>query len=133
MLLCDYAEEFGGKLYIMGGGWSRLFTPNQPTNIALAIKISIPWDEGDRPHDFVVRLRRDQKPETLKTDEGQDIQVAGRIEAMRPTELRSGSYLDVPLATKLQGLSLEPGSYVWEVLVDGDVLEGTPFEVVAVQ
>ena len=135
MLLCDYAEEVGGKLYIMGGGWSRLFTPNVPTNVSLAVKISIPWDEADRPHDIVMRLRKDDEAETLKTDDGQAIQITGRVEAAgaaHPPESRLGSHLDVPLTPAFQGLSLEPGDYVWELLVDGNVLESAPFAVVSV-
>jgi hypothetical protein len=131
MLLCDHAEELGGKLYIMGGGWSKLFTPEQPTNMALAIKLSVPWDEADRPHDIVVRLRKDEDTETFKTDEGEDIQIRGELEAQPSAELQPGSSYDVSLAPRFQGLVLEPGSYVWELLVDDNLLESMSFEVVS--
>jgi len=127
MLLCDYAEELGGKLYVMGGGWSRII-PNPPINMALAIKLSIPWNETNRPHDITVRLvNEDHEP--IQNEEGQDIGLAGRIEVGRPPGVRPGSNQDAPLALRFQGLPLEPGPYVWELLVDGNMLESATFEV----
>jgi hypothetical protein len=40
ILLADAAQAAGGKLYILGGGWSITSTPTPPA--ALAIKIDIP-------------------------------------------------------------------------------------------
>src|SRR5215216_5860474 len=72
ILLCDYAEEVNGKLYVMGGGWSRLFTPNQPSNMALAIKLTIPWNEANRLREIAVRLlTEDNNP--VPNEHGQDI------------------------------------------------------------
>ncbi len=56
MLLCDAADEAGGKLYILGGGWSVLQIPNLPTPMALAIMISVPWDQSNMRHTLAVRL-----------------------------------------------------------------------------
>ncbi len=128
MLLCDYAEELGGKLYVMGGGWSRI-VPNQPISMALAIKLSVPWNQTNRPHDVVVRLVNADH-DTIQNEEGQDIGIAGKVELGRPPGVRPGSDLDAPLALRFQGLPLEPGTYVWELLVDGNMLESVPFEVV---
>lgn len=127
MLLCDYAEELGGKLYVMGGGWSRI-SPNQPISMALAIKLSVPWNEANRPHNVVVRLVNEDH-DTMKNEEGTDIGIAGKVELGRPPGVRPGSDLDAPLALRFQGLPLESGTYVWELLVDGNVLESVPFEV----
>lgn len=130
MLLCDYAEELGGKLYIMGGGWARLFTPNQPTNMALAIKMLVPWNETNRTHNIGVRLvTQDQYP--VQNEQEQDIQLIGEMEVGRPPGMRPGSRIDVPLALRFQGISLDPGVYKWEFLVNGEVLESTVFDVVA--
>ncbi len=129
MLLCDYAEELNGKLYIMGGGWSRLFTPNQPTNMALAIKLLVPWIEANRPHNIGVRLRT-QDEEPVQNEQGQDIQLIGQMEVGRPPGIRPGSRIDAPLALRFQGISLDPGVYKWEFLVDDNVLDSTVFDVV---
>lgn len=129
MLLCDYAEELGGKLYIMGGGWSRLFTPNQPGNMALAIKMLVPWNEANRPHNIGVRLvTQDQEP--VQDVQGQDVQLIGQMEVGRPPGIRPGSRIDAALALRFQGLSLDIGVYKWEFLVDDNVLQSTVFDVV---
>jgi hypothetical protein len=130
MLLCDYAEELGGKLYIMGGGWSRLFTPNQPTNMALAIKMLVPWNETNRAHNIGVRLcTQDETP--VQNEQGEDIQLIGQMEVGRPAGIRAGSRIDAPLALRFHSISLDPGVYKWEFLVDGTVLDSTIFDVVS--
>jgi hypothetical protein len=129
MLLCDYAEELNGKLYVMGGGWSRNFTPGQPSNMALAIKLTIPWNEANRPYDINVRLV-DHNHEQVTNDEGNDIGILGKVEVGRPPGLRPGSDLGSALALTFTGLVLEPGAYVWELLIDNKVLESTTFDVV---
>lgn len=129
MLLCDYAEELGGKLYVMGGGWSRNYTPNQPSNMSLAIKLTIPWNEANQPYDLNVRLV-DENHDAVSTPEGNDIAVVGKVEVGRPPGLRPGSNLDMALAVRFDGLILKPGTYVWELLVGQKVLESTVFDVV---
>lgn len=129
MLLCDYAEELNGKLYIMGGGWSRNHTPKQPTNMALAIKLIVPWNEANRPYDLTVRLM-DENHEVVPNPEGNNIGVQGKIEVGRPPGLKPGSNLDLALAVRFDGLVLEPGTYVWELLVANKVLETTIFDVI---
>jgi hypothetical protein len=131
MLLCDYAEELGGKLYIMGGGWSRLFTPNQPANMALAIKLLVPWNETNRVHDIAVRLlTQDEIP--VPNEEGKDIQLTAQLEVGRPPGMRVGSRIDAPLALRFQGLTLDTGTYMWQFSVDGRVLQTTIFDVAAI-
>jgi hypothetical protein len=128
MLLCDYAEEVGGKLYIMGGGWSQLWTPNQPSNMALAIKLSVPWNQANEPHDLTIRLvTADGQPVT--NDEGENIQLSGRMEVGRPPGLRPGSKLDVALAARFHALMLEAGTYRWDLSIDGTHLHDTTFDV----
>lgn len=129
MLLCDYAEELGGKLYIMGGGWSRNFTPNRPTNMALAIKLIIPWDQANRPYDITVRLV-DENHDVVPNQEGEGIAIVGKIEVGRPPGLKPGSNLDSALALRFDGLVLSPGTYVWELVVGREVLESAVFDVV---
>lgn len=43
LLLCDFAQEVGGKLYILGGGFSKSISWGQPLNMTLAIKFVLPW------------------------------------------------------------------------------------------
>ena len=130
MLLCDYVEGLDGKLDVMVGGWSRLFTPNQPSDLALAIKMFVPWNEPSRPHHIAVRLVT-QDQESVQNEQGQDIQLIGELEVGRPPGIRQSSRIDAPLALRFQGLILEPGVYMWEFSVDDRVLENAVFDVVA--
>src|SRR5690349_10370980 len=57
MLLCDFAQEVGGKLYIVGGGWSKVFDIGQPMNMALAIKLWVPWNAANQPTQLAIELR----------------------------------------------------------------------------
>lgn len=127
MLLCDYAEEVNGKLYIMGGGWSTVLTPDVPFNMALAIKLSVPWIEANRRHAVVVRLLTEQfEPYPI---DGQNVELTYNMEVGRPPGLRPGSYLDAPLAARFQGLVLPVGSYLWELVVNDRVRKRVPFDV----
>ncbi len=128
MFLCDYAEEVNGKLYIMGGGWSRVLTPDQPFNVALAIKVSVPWNEANRQHTVVLHLLT-EKFEQVKVGD-HDVQLPYNLEVGRPPGVRPGSYLDAPLAANFQGLVLPGGSYLWELVINGQVRKRTPFDVI---
>jgi len=127
MLLCDAAEEAGGKLYILGGGWSVLQHPNLPTPMALAIMISVPWDQSNTRHTIAVRL---------VTEDGDDvdqgggaIRVDGEIEVGRPPGIKPGTPLDAPVVLKFGPLVLDAGGYVWELEIDDAPVARTPFRV----
>lgn len=130
MLLCDYAEELGGKLYVMGGGWSRNYTPNQPSNMSLAIKITVPWNEANQPYGLTVRLVDGNHEIVRNPSDGKEIGLEGKVEVGRPPGLKPGSNLDLALAVRFDGLILEPGTYVWELLIGNNVLESTVFDVI---
>src|SRR5437870_630823 len=57
MLLADSVQAVGGKLYILGGGWS---ITGPPTPSGIAILIEVPWDQTNRKHPW--------KPELLDSD-----------------------------------------------------------------
>src|SRR5437588_657341 len=60
VMLCDFAEVSGGKLFITGAGISLLAsgsgTAPYPVNISLAILVSIPWTETDAQHVMTIEL-----------------------------------------------------------------------------
>jgi hypothetical protein len=127
MLLCDAAESVGGKLYILGGGWSTLLRPNFPTNMALAVKLGVPWHETNRQ----ITLRAE-----LLTDDGQPVELdgnpvhaEGQMEVGRPPGIRPGTSLDAPFVLNFGGVVLGPGGYVWQLTVDGRPRARTPFRV----
>ena len=129
MLLCDFAQEVGGKLFILGGGWSRLVNIGVPMNMALAIKLWVPWNSANQRLDLLIDLRTQDGDPVLS--DGKPIQISGQLEVGRPPGLTPGSPLDSSIAVPVLGLSLTNGGYRWELSIDKQLLETYAFEVVA--
>ena len=129
LLLCDAAEEVGGKLYVLGGGWGLLHAPDTPLNLALAILIAVPWDQANEQHEVEAVLVTDDG-ERVQIN-GQELAASGQFEAGRPPGLKPGVELNVPLALKFNGIALAAGGYRWEVFVDGEQEAIAPFRVIA--
>ena len=122
MLLADAVQAVNGKLYVLGGGWS--VTGPEPAPSALAIKIDVPWDEGNKKHRFrLALLDADGRAVTLP-DGQMPVEVTGEFEAGRPAGMKPGTPLDVVLALNIGPLVLEPGSrYVWRIWIDEQTRE----------
>jgi hypothetical protein len=116
LLLADSAQAVEGKLYILGGGWS-IIGP-EPTPMAIAVKIEVPWDQTNRRHTWqFVLLDSDGRP---VTSEEQPIEIGGEFEVGRPAGIKPGTPIDLPLAINLGPLPLPPdGRYVWRLSIDG--------------
>jgi hypothetical protein len=131
LLLCDHAQEVAGKLYVLGGGWS--IYRGSPVTMALAVKIGVPWDAANIPHDFSARLvTEDGADPVLPTGEGSaatPIEFQGRFEAGRPAGVAPGSELDAPFAVNISGLPLPPGRYEWQVSIDAELVDRVAFTV----
>lgn len=127
LVLCDAAQEMGGKLYILGGGWSQLHNPDTPTPMALAVMIKQPWDQANEKHLFEAVLMTDDGDRF--NIEGQDVAANGEFETGRPAGLKRGVDLDVAMALTFNGLALPSGGYRWEVFVDGTQMAVAPFRV----
>lgn len=123
MLLADAVQAVGGKLYILGGGWS-LIGPD-PSPMALAIKIDVPWTETNRPHQLqLTLLNEDGQPVMVPTPVGErPVELDTEFEVGRPPGLKVGSPLDIPLALNIGPLPLQPDRrYVWRCSIDGQSL-----------
>lgn len=127
MLLCDAAEQQGGKLYILGGGFSIIWAPNTPVNMALAVKVSVPWDRANEKHQIHAALITDDG-DAVDVGAG-PVEVQGELEVGRPAGLKRGVPLDAPFALSFSGLVLQPGGYVWVLEIDGDEMARTTFRV----
>ena len=128
MLLCDAATESGGKLFILGGGWS-IIRGDQPAPMALAIRMSIPWDQANHPFKVVTKLVDDDGNPVTPPGGDKPLEVEGVVEVGRPTGLKPGTPLDTPFTLTFPPLALEPGGYVWDLEVDGTSMARTPFRV----
>lgn len=128
MLLCDAAHAVGGKLYVLGGGWSLLAKVQQTADMSLAVKLAIPWSRAnDRLH-VEASLVTDQGEPVLHQDEA--VRAEGDLEVGRPPGLRHGTPLDAPFVLNFRGLDLDPGGYVWELRIDTTLAARAPFQVV---
>jgi Family of unknown function (DUF6941) len=127
MLLCDAADSVGGKLYILGGGWSTLLRPNVPTNMALAIKLGVPWHDANRRIPLRAELLTDESEPVEQN--GEPVFAEGEIEVGRPPGLHAGISLDAPMVLNFGGITLGPGGYVWQLSIDGQPRARTPFRV----
>jgi hypothetical protein len=61
MLLCDSAQSVGGKLYILGGGWSQApAVAPEALPMGLAIRMLVPWDRTNEHIPVKIRLLTDR-------------------------------------------------------------------------
>jgi len=122
VVLCDYAENVNGKLYIQGAGWSRL-AADVPFPMAIAVFWRIPWGQSNQPHRIVLALMTEDGTPFLDP-EGKPVRAEGSMEVGRPPGLKAGTSLDAPLAVRLPPLAFPAGGYRVEFHVN-DSLEAT--------
>ena len=127
MLLCDSAQSVGGKLFILGGGWSQALSPTGRISMALAVKMSIPWDMANHRLRVVADLVDDDH--NAVTVEGEPVQAEGLIEVGRPPGLKHGTRLDSPFVLQFTEIPMPPGGYVWRLNVDDRLVATAPFRV----
>lgn len=121
MLLADAAQAVGGKLYILGGGWSVMGPA--PTPFAIAMKIEVPWDQANRRHEWQLRLL-DEDGHAVKLPspdgEARPIEMGAAFEVGRPPGTAAGTPLDYPFVIQFAPLPLPPGRrFEWVLGIDG--------------
>jgi hypothetical protein len=127
LLLCDWAETNPeGKLYAMGIGWKRIAS-DQPTFTAVALLLSVPYDQTNTKHNVTIKLMtEDGQPFPADTPAAFGFQ----FEIGRPPGMRRGEDQTVPFAAKINGLILPENGYRWEVIVDDVLLSSESFRAV---
>jgi hypothetical protein len=149
VILCDFAEVAGGKMFISGAGLALLAsaTPTPPyrVNVALAILGLIGLKDTDAQHKLTLELvymgadggetrvpLADEVPEGGDpADKGMFIAyfVAPRSPEMLPTDEWT-----MPMAIPMYGLGLpQLGSYYFSVRVDGREMDRASFRLVLPQ
>jgi uncharacterized protein DUF6941 len=125
MLLADSAQEVGGKLYILGGGWS--ITGPEPLPMAIALKLEVPWDRTNEQHSLLLELLdEDGSPVLVDGADSEQVplQVTGQFEAGRPPGIKPGTPIDSALAVNFGPLPLVTGRrYQWRLSIDGETDE----------
>ncbi len=129
-MMCDFAEELGGKLYVHGGGWDRIVKREPFLNVFVAGKVLVPWDRTNERHPLTLILKDPDGSPVLAGDQGQEIAVHGQLEVGRPPGVPRGADISVPLVMRFQGLDVPPGRYRWELSVADEVVARATFDVV---
>lgn len=112
MMLADSVQAVGGKLYILGGGWS-ITAPGVPSGVA--IYFQVPWDQTDDKHNFKLELLTSDG-ETVPDELGNPVAVDGEFQVGRPPGLKRGTPIDVPVAFNFPPLPVEPDQrYEWRL------------------
>jgi len=128
MLLCDYAEELAGKLYMMGAGWDRVVV-GQPFNVALAVVLGVPWDQTNQTLDLRAALV-DQDGLRVLNEQEEPIEITGKFEVGRPAGTPHGSELHLPFVVRFSQVVLEPGLYSFKLEVGPDEVARATFHAV---
>lgn len=116
IVLSDFAEQEtpGGKVHMLGAGWSVIGPAPSPQAVVVLIKME--WTETNHPHEFLLRMT-DGDGDTVRVPSPagtQAMEFAGRLEVGRPPGFPQGSEIGTTLVVPLQPLPLTPGqNYTW--------------------
>jgi len=127
MILADGAQAVGGKLYMLGGGWTHLFVPQFPGRpqapFAVALGISVPYHLTNRRFGFTLEL--------MNAD-GEQVgdPLTAEFEQGRPPGLRPGAAQPILLAINNQPEFPAAGRYAYRASIDSEPLRTVSFEVV---
>ena len=145
VLLCDFAEVSGGKMFITGAGISLLASgapvAPYPVNISLAVLVSILWTETDSQHAMTIELISEAsgaQQRVMLSDqlpEGHDQADMGMMvltfSAQRNPGMIPGDEFTMPVAIPFFGLPLpEQGPYFFSVRIDGREMDRASFRLV---
>jgi hypothetical protein len=126
LILADAAEVVGGKLYLMGGGWTALTVNNQfphRRSAGVAVAFRIPWHETNKRHEFEIEFA---------TEDGRVIGKAnGGFEVGRPPGIPQGTDQFVQMALGANVEFPTPGGFSVTASVGGSPSRVFPFRVVA--
>lgn len=111
LLLGDHAEAVGGKLHIIGAGWTDHWRGQRKegdqiplSHFGVGVGVLVPWTETNQPHPLVVRIENEDG-----TQVGQQVQA--NVEMGRPAGLPSGAAQRAVLAINVNIQFPAPGGY----------------------
>jgi hypothetical protein len=122
-LLCDAATVREGLLHVLGGGVTRVTRQGYPAPLGLtvALRILVHPTEAGRQHKLDVRLQG--------ADGQQIMEVNVEFGMNEPGDLQPGEEASLPIPLNLPPeLRLpSPGTYSFELLIDGIHQQSVPF------
>lgn len=144
-VLCDSAVAVEGKLYVQGGGWNMLGSPNFPfvqSRIGLGVVLAVPYTETNRNHNLEIELAHEDggtvplgPPQRVEgaTDQMQTpTKVTAIFNMGRPPIIERGDAQNMVFAVNFDQLRFEsPGQYSFVLKVDGEMVERLTFRVIS--
>lgn len=132
LVLCDFAEAVGGKLYISGAGWTNIVA-QAPAPVALGVIVQVPWDQTNSQHQLIIRLvDQDGNQVSLERAPNELVPVMqqGKFELGRPPGIPHGSALSMTLAIRWPTLPLPEGSYAFVLEINDSEVARASFRAV---
>ena len=127
-MLADAAKEFGGKLYVHGGGWNFLNVAdrNTPRAFALVGRVVAPWSQVHRDFTLTVSLEHTE-PEATH-ERAPIVRIVLRQQAVpdQPQSVETAT----PFSFEIPGINFyQPGEYAFVIEHEGEELARTRFQV----
>jgi hypothetical protein len=125
LILADYAEVNGGKLYLMGGGWEAIGAESLPVirPIGIAAGVRVPWTQTNQRHTVEIEVQDEDAQQVAKID--------GQFEVGRPPGIPSGQPQRFQLAMNMHLSFQRAGGYLVVARLNGKTFARTPFRVFA--
>ena len=127
LILADSAQAVGGKLYMLGGGWSQYRARAFPIQLVagIALGLSVPWDETNQKRSVEL---------SIVDEDGQVIlsPVTTQVELGRPPGLKPGSSQRIVIAATVGFRLPKAGRYEVVCRVEGQELKRIYFDAVQV-
>ena len=126
LILADYTQIVGGKLYVMGGGWDIL-TVNQPLplqqHLGVAAAFKVPWNETNEQHNVEIEFTNERGDSLAK--------IVGVMEVGRPPGIARGREQRAQIAADLILEIRELGTYTITARIQDQVEGSAIFSAIA--
>lgn len=113
----DHAVEVGGKVYINGAFFERVYDTSFPAQVSIAVValLKISPEEFLRDHTFTVEIE-DEGGEKLP-----DFKIEAGFRIAPPPDAQPGDPAQMPIAIPLSGVSFpRAGDYAFVLSIDGE-------------
>ncbi len=126
LILADWAQVLGGKLYLQGGGWDTLTVGSafpHKRNLGIAAGFTVPWAATNQKANIALEVKDDDTQSSL-------FKLEGQLEAGRPPGIPPGIDQLVLMALNNVAEFESSGSHVIVVTIDGEERRRKAFRVV---
>lgn len=130
LMLADSVEEVGGKLYLLGAGWTKILEPDKQVRMGIAVKLRGPRTSVTEAIPFTIQLL-DQENKLVRSGLGGNrkkvaVEISGRLQPRAGASQQDEH--DGAIAANVV-VTLAAGQYRWELRVGEEVLADWPFTV----